>query len=898
MSIKTKILFWFLLPSILIATITVTFCYFYIQKTISQNIFDQLEIAADELHDNVHFFLGGKRGRTVDFGSDGLIRDYTEAITMKESRKEHYTAALNTHLIDNKMALDMNIYEVFILNLNGKVIAATDRDIIGDDVSGEEYFTKAKILEAFTNRPHYSSNPNLNVIDFSTVLLSRIESKPIGIIVNKVGAVHEQGHEQLIAVNKARIIDFGSDGLIRDHTEEITGGKDRIRHYTNLLNTHLAKNKKPLDTDIIELFITDLNGRIIGSTENRQAGKDVSGKRYFSETMRRGYCTGDLYYSPEFRQNTFEIASLLLSKEEQNPIGIIVNRYSGESIRRITYKGNTPERGGGTRQRGLGETGELYIVNSDKLMITESRFIEHAILKQKVDTDGVRAALDNGAGMMGIYPDYRGIQILGVSRYIEDTDWVVLAEKDVSEAFAPIADLRNFTLIMGIAGIAVTVVIAVVISTGITRPINRMIAGTRRIAGGDLENPIALGKKRDELNELGESFNLMMKELGDSTAENKQLFLLVKRSRDEWLKTFDAITDIITIHDKDFKILRGNNSFYEKFNIDKGQIPDKRCYEIFHNTDSPLRSCPLDRSIKSLNPEIEEIDDPGMGGIFLVSVYPLENESGEVYGFVHLAKDITFQKKVERQLTEKAKELKTANTELESFVYIVSHDLKEPLFAIEGYTSRLLKTHEDVIDDKGKFYINRTKVNIEKMSQKIQEIMDVLKVGRVTYNFKDKDSGAVAREVVNALESKIAKHKINVTIQDNLPIVRCDEKRMRDVLSNLITNAIKFMGEDKQRQIKIGCDRDGDYYKFFVEDTGIGIQEKYKEQIFKIFKRLNDVETEGTGVGLAIVKKIVEQHKGRIWVDGPVKDGRGSRFCFTIPVTREASGYQETQSDI
>ncbi len=117
---------------------------------------------------------------------------------------------------------------------------------------------------------------------------------------------------------------------------------------------------------------------------------------------------------------------------------------------------------------------------------------------------------------------------------------------------------------------------------------------------------------------------------------------------------------------------------------------------------------------------------------------------------------------------------------------------------------------------------------------------------------------------------------------------------MRDVLSNLITNAIKFMGEDKQRQIKIGCDKNGDYYKFFVEDTGIGIREEYKEQVFKIFKRLNEVETEGTGVGLAIVKKIVEQHKGRVWAESPASNGRGTRFCFTIPVMKATSDHHDT----
>jgi len=906
MNIRTKILFWFLLPTILISAATAVLCYYYTHNTIRQNIFAQLEMAADELETQVHTFLHDKKMRTVDFSSDGLISDCTEEITMKESRKEYHTTALNTHLIANKKSLNADIYEVFILDLNGKVIASTDEDHIGKDESKEMYFTQAEPLKVFASHPRYDPRLKSNVIAFSTVLLSKAEREPIGIIVNKimwddvkrdsiaVQRDHEQGDALLTAVNKTRIIDFSSDGFIKDCTEEIAWRKDRVRYYANRLNTHLVKNKKPLDHDIVELFITDLGGTVISSTDNSRIGTNVSDRRYFLETTRMGYCIGDLHYSPSFGQNTYEVAKLLMNKSGLKSTGILVSRYSGDSLKRITRSGTSEEFSGENRLEGLGETGELYIVNSDKLMITESRFIEHAILKQKVDTNGVRTAFDNGVGMVGIYPDYRGIPILGVSRYVEEMGWVVLAEKDVSEAFAPIAGLRNIVITMGTMGIATIVVIAISISGGITRPINKLIAGTRRIAGGDLENPIALGKRRDELNELGESFNLMMKELRDSTAENKKLFLLVKQGRDEWLKTFDAITDPITIHDKDFRVLRGNNVFFTKFNIKKERLRGKKCYEVFHGTNTPWHCCPLEKSIKSLKPEIQEIEDPHMGGSFLISVYPLKNESGETYGFVHLAKDITFQKKVERQLVENTKKLKTANTELEDFVYIVSHDLKEPLFAIEGYTSRLLKTHEDVIDDKGKFYINRTKINIEKMSQEIQEIMDVLKVGRVTYNFKDKDSGVIIRKVVNALESKIAKHRINVSIQDNLPIVPCDEKRMRDVLSNLITNAIKFMGEDKQRQIKIGCNRSGDYYKFFVEDTGIGIREEYKEQIFKIFKRLNEVETEGTGVGLAIVKKIVEQHKGSIWIESPVKDGKGTRFCFTIPVTKIVSDHHDT----
>ena len=251
---------------------------------------------------------------------------------------------------------------------------------------------------------------------------------------------------------------------------------------------------------------------------------------------------------------------------------------------------------------------------------------------------------------------------------------------------------------------------------------------------------------------------------------------------------------------------------------------------------------------------------------------------------------LNLEKKVEHktgEVLEKAKELKTINKELEDFVYIISHDLKEPLFAIEGHTSILFKAYKDTFDDKGKFYVNRIKINIETMSQRIDEIMEVMKVGRVTYELENNDSGAIVKDIVETLEGRIKDNKINVIIQDNLPTILCDEERMKDVLSNLLSNAIKFMGNNNQGQIRIGCDKNGDYYNFYVEDTGIGIQEEYQKQIFKIFRRVGEVEVEGSGVGLAMVKKIVELHKGKIWVESPVKDGRGSRFCFAMPISRK-----------
>lgn len=569
-------------------------------------------------------------------------------------------------------------------------------------------------------------------------------------------------------------------------------------------------------------------------------------------------------------------SGILTDKILHRPLGVLVTIVRGSILQSII---------GVYEKEGSGDqSGEIYIVNSNKLMVVSSNSADKTVdLDQKIDTKHVRDVLASKDEVFGVYENYRGVRVLGSAMFVTETNWVILSEKNIKDAFLPLIKSKYIFLISGGGAVLLVFVSAFVISGNINTVVEKLISGTRRIAGGDLEHPLTIGERKDEVQELCESFNLMMNKLRESNDKSNQLFLQVKRGRDEWQKTFDAITDIITIHDKDFRIIMANKAFFEKFNFDKKQLSEKRCYEIFHGTESPWHSCPLERSFTSLHPEYEEVDDPHMGGIFLVSTYPLIDQNKEIYGVVHQAKDITSQKNTERQLIKKANELSTANRDLEDFVYVVSHDLKEPLFAIEGYASKISMDNKDTIDDKGKFRLERIRVNTKKMSQKIHEIMEVLKFGKVSYNFKNNNVGDIVNDVVYSLESRIKAGKINVSIQEELPVVLCDRERLMNVFSNLITNAIKFMNGEPKR-IRIGCDKDDDYYKLFVEDTGIGIREEYCEQIFKIFRRLDDVEVEGTGVGLAIVKKIVELHNGKVWVESPVSDEKGSRFCFTIPM--------------
>jgi light-regulated signal transduction histidine kinase (bacteriophytochrome) len=264
-----------------------------------------------------------------------------------------------------------------------------------------------------------------------------------------------------------------------------------------------------------------------------------------------------------------------------------------------------------------------------------------------------------------------------------------------------------------------------------------------------------------------------------------------------------------------------------------------------------------------------------------------KNDINFLHSAANLLASAIANKKAKEQLIEKSKEIENINKELRDFVYTVSHDLKEPLFSINGYITRLYETYQDTYDEKGRRFSNRIKANIEIMSNRIQEILEVVRIGMITYDFKENPSESIIKNVLATLEDKIENNKINTLINSNLPTILCDEKRMRDVFYNLVINAIKFMGDDKQREITIGCEENGDNYKFMVEDTGIGIQKEYQENVFRIFSRLKKIETEGTGVGLVIVKKIIELHKGKIWIESPIARGKGTRFCFTIPKPRQ-----------
>jgi signal transduction histidine kinase len=225
-------------------------------------------------------------------------------------------------------------------------------------------------------------------------------------------------------------------------------------------------------------------------------------------------------------------------------------------------------------------------------------------------------------------------------------------------------------------------------------------------------------------------------------------------------------------------------------------------------------------------------------------------------------------------------ELESKNAELERFTYTVSHDLKSPLLTIKGFLGYLERDAEHGDADRMRSDVRRISAAAEKMGRLLDELLELSRIGRVVNPPEPVALGAVAREVADAIARRDPGGGVEIAVAGDLPVIHGDPVRVREVLENLVENACRFMGGQDAPRVEIGR-LDGDPHGFYVRDNGIGIAPPYHEKIFGLFERL-EPSIEGTGVGLAIVRRIVEVHGGRVWVES-AGEGKGSTFCVTLP---------------
>jgi PAS domain S-box-containing protein len=268
--------------------------------------------------------------------------------------------------------------------------------------------------------------------------------------------------------------------------------------------------------------------------------------------------------------------------------------------------------------------------------------------------------------------------------------------------------------------------------------------------------------------------------------------------------------------------------------------------------------------------------------------FPLFDANGKIYAICGISTDITPRKEVEAKLLHYTWQLERSNQELNDFAYIASHDLKEPLRGLFNHATFLLEDYKDKLDEDGIRRLNRLSQLTRRMEQLINDLLYYSRLGRTELAVRETDPNEIVAEIKQMLDSSMPDHRTNITIPNKMPLIICDKPRITEVFRNLITNAIKY-NDKPQRKIEIGFipemnTRNGiEKNVFYVKDNGNGIAEEFHQDIFRIFKRLQNAsrdKDESTGVGLTFVKKIIERHNGHIWLESIPKEG--STFYFTL----------------
>jgi len=258
---------------------------------------------------------------------------------------------------------------------------------------------------------------------------------------------------------------------------------------------------------------------------------------------------------------------------------------------------------------------------------------------------------------------------------------------------------------------------------------------------------------------------------------------------------------------------------------------------------------------------------------------PVTNDRNEIVGVTVLSSNVT-----ERTLADQ--QIKSLNKDLEAFSYSVAHDLRSPLRILDGYTGILQEDYGHCLDNEGKRLLSVITVNARHMGTLIDELLNFSRLGRLPVNRQLTNMQEMVNNVLEEQLSLVPRDRINLKVQA-IEAAQCDPTLMRHVLSNLIGNAIKYSGKKEKASIEIGSYKRATDIVYFVKDNGSGFDMKYADKLFGVFQRLHKLsEFEGTGVGLAIVHRIISKHGGKVWAESEID--KGATFYFTLPSEEHA----------
>lgn len=441
-------------------------------------------------------------------------------------------------------------------------------------------------------------------------------------------------------IKKVRTVDFSSDGFIRNNLAAIIRGNTLTRRRTVHLNKYLSEKKLALDRDLIAIAIVGRDGKVVSSTNEKLIGKDMSDQEVFihGKSMKYGETFIKPRYASSFAANCILSAAPIISQNDPEFLGVIINAYHLTGLNKIT-----------TNRVGMGETGEVYLVNRDKIIITESRFISRASLLLVVNTEPIRKIVESNKEMVGIYPDYRDVPVIGASMDIPEYGWALLAEIDEAEAFVSAKKLGIVALIFGIVSAAVAIGVGTTFAISLSKTVKDFTQLTRNFVHGALDSRLVVNRK-DEIGALASSFNTLADELAKEITEHKRIAEVLRKNKEQSQAILDNTTAVIYLKDTDGRYILINQQFEKLFHVTKEQVVGKTDYDLFpkENADAfRLNDRKVIDTRRSL--VIDEVapHDDGMH-TYISLKFPMYDSVDGLYGVCGISTDITerLQKKI------------------------------------------------------------------------------------------------------------------------------------------------------------------------------------------------------------------------------------------------------------
>jgi len=693
---------------------------------------------------------------------------------------------------------------------------------------------------------------------------------------NRINTAIDQNLERLVTVSR------------RSALNEILVKENYQTTQKNLEIKKILEEAKSSIRSFNDILILDVDGYVIAATNPNAVGTNYENEEFFQKG--RVEENVESFYLDENYDVRVYLSGPIHAQEDL--VGIVVVIESDvENILSLIKD-----------YSGLGKSGEILLarrdLNGNALFITPSRFHANAALRRIVSKNNrnepITQALSKNEILLTNAVDYRGKRVLAATRYIDKSDWGLVVKIDEEEAFEPLKQLKDYFIYSTLITSVFAILTALYLAQNITNPIIQLTEVTSKIRQGDMRQKVNI-KSNDEIGRLADSFNAMSNKLrksysslegkvSDKTIQlKKKIFEIQEQvAKDEAL--LESIGDGVIATDSRQKIILVNRAAAQMLGWQAKDMLGKIIYSVLKMTNSKGEAIPIKKNSIALSfkseSKITTIASDGLcftskkstllPAVFSATPIILGNYA---IGTVVVFRDITHERDVDRMKTE--------------FISLASHQLRTPLAAVKWFSQMLESGDAGKLNKEQLNFVNNISESNERMIDLTNNLLNINRIesGKIIINPKQTDFEKLVTETVNYLQNKVEKKELvwKIKIDSNLPKIKIDPKLIREVFINLLSNAIKY--SKNSGLITVIISRQENLIISQITDEGYGIPGNEQKHVFQKFYRGANIvneHPEGTGLGLYLVKAIIESSGGNIWFKSEL--GVGTTFWFSLPI--------------